>query len=171
MPARRKPLEQKRVTARSATKDDHGRPLPDPANLVSLPGCGGSIPVAPSTLAQVGLARWEQIWSGAAWLSPAIDQPLVRRICEAEDIRQAHKLTLSEHGSMMVEGSQGQMRLHPSLKAAQDLDEQITRWEAQLGLTPVTRGQFAEVKKVIDGPAGEIMQIIAEQVEVNGRRG
>lgn len=171
----RKPLEQKRATARSSTKDSAGRPLPAEGTLISLPGCGDQLPPYPSTLVEngPGRARWDRIWSEAgAWISPKVDAAIVTRLCELEDLRSAYKTEILNTG-FTVEGSMGQIRLHPMVGEIRALDDQLTRYETQLGLTPSSRASLsvAEVQKTIDGVGGQVAAIMQAQAGVNGKRG
>lgn len=158
MPAR-KPIEQKRVTARSATKDSAGRPIPHPDNVRSLPGCGSSLPDAPEQLGPKGRARWEWLWRNAAWLSPATDIAILVRLCEAEDLRVGMRAALADMG-FWVEGSMGQMRPNPLIDKLRLLDDQITRYETACGLTPAARGALGvgEVKAEKSSPLDAILQ-------------
>lgn len=140
----RKPVEQRRRTSRSATKDNAGRPLPDRATVTVLPGTGNAPPPLPATVLDdgPGAARWAKVWTVArAWVSPDTDIAIVTRLCEAEDMRQAMREDLDRVG-FMVEGSMGQQRPNPLIDKLRALDDQMTRYEQQLGLTPSARGSL-----------------------------
>ena len=162
----RKPLEQKRLTARSATKDAAGRPLPAPGTLVALPGADG-VPAVPEQLLEVGQARWRQVWGHATWLSPAADVPTVTRLCELEDLVAALRSQLATDGAMSA-GSHGQQRLHPAWAEIRAVVDRLLRLESALGLTPVARSQLgvAEVQQ-----AKELSPLEAILDEHRARRG
>lgn len=80
-----KPLEQKRLTARSQTKDIAGRPLPSPAEVVALPMAPG-VPDPPADLQLDGRRMWERAWAEAiTWLSPHSDMEAVEHACRLVD--------------------------------------------------------------------------------------
>ena len=164
MPAR-KPVEQKRLTARSATKDSAGRPLPDRATVTALPGASTPPPLPESVLDDgPGSVRWSKIWTVArAWISPDTDLAIVTRLCEAEDMRLAMKIDLEANG-FMVEGSMGQLRPNPLIDKLRSLDDQLTRYEQQLGLTPSARGQLG-VAEVGDKPESALERLMRESAE------
>lgn len=173
--AARKPIEQKRATARSATKDSAGRPLPAAGELISLPGCGGEPPAYPETLIEdgPGRARWDRVWKEAGeWISPDVDVAVVTRLCELEDMRQAYKLQVAQDG-IMVPGSTGQATRHPLIPEIRALDDQMTKYETVLGLTPQARSALsvAEVDKTPGGVVGQVAAIMAAQSGVNAKRG
>lgn len=173
--AARKPVEQKRATARSATKDSAGRPLPPAGELISLPGCGGEPPAYPDTLVEdgPGRARWDQIWRDAGeWISPDVDIAVVTRLCELEDLRLAYKTQVANDG-IMIEGSTGRMTRHPLLPEIRALDDQMTGYETHLGMTPKARAglSVAEVDSTPGGVVGQVAAIMAAQSGVNAKRG
>lgn len=162
----RKPLEQKRLTARSATKDSAGRPLPDPSNIVALPGCGDEPPVMPDSIVDdgPGSKRWRDTWSaGKSWISPQTDFHLVVRLCEAEDMRTAMAADLGR--DFMVTGSMGQMRPNPLIDKLRALDDQITKYEQLLGFSPSSRGTLgvAEVSNKSESAIEKLMRLRAEK--------
>lgn len=142
-----KPVEQKRLTGRSAGKDAGGRQLPDP--VVTLAACA-SIPKPPNSLGDAGCAAWNRLWTaGQAWLSTATDADVLTRLCEAHDEREAMREQLAQDGYMVV-GSVGQMRPHPLLVHIRALETQMTAWESACGFNPAARSKlgYAEVKRV-----------------------
>lgn len=170
----RKPLEQKRATARSSTKDSAGRPLPAPGQLIALPGSKGKPPAFPDRLIEdgPGRERWTEIWTRCEWISPEVDLGVVTRLCENEDTRWIYKKQIAEDG-LMVEGSTGRMTRHSLIPEIRALDDQITKYETQLGLTPSARSSLnvAEVESQRGAAHAMVQGLIAQQAAVNGRRG
>ena len=157
---RPQPVEKKRRTGRSPSRDSGGRKLPDGANVVALPGCKGEAPAAPEHLGQHGKDRWARMWREAsAWLNPGTDWDLLVRLCEAEDLRAGMREALAEAG-FYVPGSMGQMRPNPLLDKLRALDDQITKYEQLCGLTPSDRGRLGvgEVKAGSTSPLDEILR-------------
>ena len=163
MPPARKPTEQRRRTSRSTARDNNGRPLPDRATVTVLPGVGSSPPPLPDTVLDdgPGAARWAKLWKVArAWISPDTDLAIVTRLCEAEDMRRAMRDDLERTG-FMVEGSMGQIRPNPLIDKLRALDDQITRYEQQLGLTPSSRGSLG-VGEVGEKPKSALQQYMED---------
>jgi phage terminase small subunit len=80
-----KPLEQKRLTGRTANTDSGGRPLPQLAEVVSLPAADG-MPDFPSDLDGAGKDLWRRIWQdGITWISPKTDLQAAEEACRAAD--------------------------------------------------------------------------------------
>jgi P27 family predicted phage terminase small subunit len=147
MPAR-KPTEAKRRTGRAPGKDSAGRPIANPVRV--LPGVGDRKPAPPEHLGDPGRARWVRLWAAAEWFSPLTDLDILVRLCEAEDLRWGMKEALAATG-FMVKGSMGQSRVNPLVDKLRALDDQITKYEVQLGLTPAARG--ALIVGVVDPAA------------------
>lgn len=142
----RKPVEQKRLIGKSPTTDASGHRLPEP--VVTLVACA-SIPKAPSSLGDTGLAVWNRLWTaGQAWLSTATDADVLTRLCEAHDEREAMREQIAQDGYMVM-GSVGQMRPHPLLSHIRALETQMTAWESACGFNPAARSKlgYAEVKR------------------------
>jgi P27 family predicted phage terminase small subunit len=146
MPAR-KPVEQRRLTGRSPTRDAGGVKLPEP--VVVLAACA-SVPKPPASLGDVGCAVWDRLWTAAqVWLSPQTDLDVMTRLCEAHDLREALRGQIAKDG-FVVAGSKGQYRPNPLLAFKHDLESQMTRWEVECGFTPAARAKlgYAEVKRI-----------------------
>lgn len=142
-----KPVEQKRLTGRSATRDAGGRKLPEPVVVLAA---SNSPPRAPKSLGDNGREVWERLWvAGQAWLSIETDADVLTRLCESHDEREAMRDQIAQDG-YMVEGSVGQLRPHPLLAHLRALEAQMTRWESECGFTPAARSKlgYAEVKRV-----------------------
>lgn len=150
MPAR-KPTEAKRRTGRKPGKDSAGRDLPAPVRV--LPGVGDRKPKAPEHLGDHGKARWDRLWGAAEWFAPQTDLDILVRLCEAEDMRWGMKEALADSGFFVV-GSTGQMRPNPLIDKLRALDDQITKYEVQLGLTPAARGALQVGEVGGDGQSG-----------------
>ena len=143
----RKPVEQKRLTGRSAGRDAGGRALPEPVVVLAS---SADIPVAPASLGDAGCSAWDRLWTaGQAWLSATTDLDVLTRLCEAHDERDAMREQIAQDGFMVV-GSVGQMRPHPLLSHVRALEMQMTRWEIECGFSPAARSKlgYAEVKRV-----------------------
>lgn len=163
MPARRKPVEQKRRTGRSEGRDSGGRLLPVPS--VELEAADG-VPPVPVTLAEHGRAVWTRLWAaGQGWLSPQTDLDIMTRLCEAHDERSAIRRELADTG-YLVSGSQGQPRPNPLIRTLRELEAQLTKLEALCGFNPSDRGRlgYAEVKK-----ASKLDDLLARRAERQAR--
>jgi P27 family predicted phage terminase small subunit len=147
MPPSAKPVEQKRRTGRSATRDAGGRLLPEPVVVLAA---SSEPPKTPVSLGATGRAAWNRLWTaGQAWLSVQTDFDVLTRLCEAHDEREAMREQIAQDG-FMVEGSRGQLRPHPLLSHVRALETQMTVWETVCGFTPSARSKlgYAEVKRV-----------------------
>ena len=77
-----KPVEQKRLTVRSATRDAGGRRLPQVVVLAA----SSTVSKPPGSLGDAGREVWGRMWvAGQAWLSVDTDRDVLTRLCEAHD--------------------------------------------------------------------------------------
>jgi len=165
------PLEQKRAKGRSPGRDSGGRKLPEPANVVALPGSKDKTPPPPESLVEDGPGRdrWTQLWREAGgWLSPGTDWHLLVRLCEAEDMRHGMRVALAEEG-FYVKGSMGQMRPNPLIDKLRLQDAEILRMERECGLTPSARGALG-VGEVGDGEDANPLTAILRAAAQRGAR-
>lgn len=142
-----KPVEQKRLTGRSAKRDAGGRLLPEPVVVLAA---SNDPPKPPESLGANGLSAWDRLWTaGQAWLSTSTDLDILTRLCEAHDERDAMRDQLAQDGYMVI-GSRDQVRPHPLLTHIRALEAQMTQWETLLGFNPAARSKlgYAEVKRV-----------------------
>lgn len=143
----RKPVEQKRLTGRSAGRDAGGRKLPEP--VVVLAQAAGA-PEPPASLKEHGRVAWQQLWiAGRGWLSPELDSMVMERLCGNHDLR-ADMLAHIERDGLTVEGYKGQPRPHPLLAEVRALESEMRRIEVECGFTPASRSKlgYAEVRRV-----------------------
>lgn len=163
------PIEQRRLKGTRPGRDSGDRKLPDPDNLVSLPGTAGVAPQRPTSIpdGSPGAARWERIWRDAgAWLSPGTDWHILVRLCEAENMREGMRQELAERGFWM-RGSMGQDIVNPLVDKMRQQDAEILKYEIQCGLTPSARGALG-VGEVKQGDTGGILGDILR--DAAGRR-
>ena len=142
-----KPVEQKWLTGRRATRDAGGRKLPKPVVVLAA---SSTVPKPPGSLGDAGREVWGRLWvAGQAWLSVETDRDVLTRLCEAHDERDAMREQIAVDG-FMVPGSRGQLRPHPLLTHLRALETQMTHWESVCGFTPSARAQLghAEVARV-----------------------
>lgn len=133
------PLEKRRITGNHR---DHAPKQP----VAVIEGAVDVIPDAPDHLGAEGRARWDQVWSVAdKWLVPTLDIGLLVRYCEGFDERAYWKGQLRK--GRMTTGSVGQPRVHPASQELAKLDERLTRWESELGFTPVGRARLHVEKR------------------------
>lgn len=134
-----KPTELKRLQGNPGHQK-----LPPPA--VVIEGAVDRIPDPPEHLGAEGRSRWDQVWSVAdKWLVPSLDMGLLVRYCEGFDERAYWKGQLRK--GRMTTGSVGQPRVHPASQELAKLDERLTRWESELGFTPVGRARLHVEKR------------------------
>lgn len=167
---RSQPLERKRVKGRAPGRDSGGRKLPEPSNVVALPGAGDKIPDPPESLGEQGKARWDLMWREAGgWLSKGTDWHLLVRLCEAEDLRAGMRDALAEQG-FYVSGSMGQQRPNPLIDKLRMQDAEILRMERECGLTPSARGALGvgEVRNPDD--ANPLTAILRQAAQRGTRR-
>lgn len=132
------PIEKRRLTGNPAH-----RPIPE---TVVIEGGIDRVPDPPDHLGAEGRRRWEQVWSIAdKWLVPSLDLGLLIRYCEGFDERTYWKGLLRK--GRMTTGSVGQPRVHPAVQELARLDDRLTRWEAELGFTPISRARLHVEKK------------------------
>jgi P27 family predicted phage terminase small subunit len=134
------PLEKRRLTGNPGK-----RPIPTPVAVIE--GAVDRIPDAPEFLGVLGKRRWGEVWSVAdKWLVPTLDMGLLVRYCEGFDERAYWQGLLKREGRMS-RGSTGQPKVHPAVEELHRLDERLTRWEAELGFTPIGRTRLHVEKR------------------------
>lgn len=136
------PVERKRARGNPGK-----RKLPDPTVPVLV--SAASLPKPPDSLLDAGQAVWDRLWTaGQGWLSPTTDLDIMTRLCEAHDLREAMLSELNTQG-FCVEGSTGQIRVHPLLDKVMALEALMTKYEGLCGFTPADRSRLglAEVKR------------------------
>ncbi len=132
------PIEKRRLTGNPGH-----RPMP---STTIIEGSVDRIPDAPGHLGAEGKRRWDEVWSVAdKWLVPMLDMGLLVRYCEGFDERTYWKGLLTR--GRMTTGSVGQPRVHPATVELAKLDDRLTRWEAELGFTPVSRTRLHVEKR------------------------
>lgn len=168
-----KPLESKRRTGRSQGRDAGGRKLPEPTNVVALPGAGDRIPPAPPELLtkdhapdcgdnplekdpcpvcldEPGRRLWEQLWTeGKAWLSTGVDgQLLLAQICSGR-AEEAHHLARLKADGHYVRGQRGGVVRHPAVSMLRGVRAEMVRTASLCGFTPSDRSRLGlgEVKR------------------------
>lgn len=128
MPAPRKPphLRQNRIT-----KDHHLRALA--ANRPPAPA-------PPAGLLKATRAGWESFWaSDLTQLVTEADHPALERLFLLRD-EWRRCLVVARRDRFVLGGATGQsMALHPAAKHVLSLEAQISKLEAQFGLTPSAR--------------------------------
>jgi len=135
-----KPTEQKRL----AGNPGHQK-LPAP--LIVLEGTVDRIPDPPEALGANGKRRWTDVWSVAnKWLVPLLDLELLMRYCEGFDERTYWQGVIKRQGRM-AEGSMRQPKVHPAVEELHKLDDRLTRWESELGFTPIGRTRLHVEKR------------------------
>lgn len=139
-----KPVEMHRLAGNPSKKQLPNAPLPGEG----LPSVDG-VPTPPS-LGEDGLDLWVNVWqAGRAWLSPASDYALIKKLCEAEDEHEEIRRQLS---TGVVERfyatSNGQLVTHPLVTQLGNLRSQMTAWLAAIGFSPADRSRLglAEVR-------------------------
>lgn len=104
----------------------------------------GGKPAAPDELHSSALAAWITFWSS----------PLADHIGEADHFRlfrwikrvdEWHRVTEAVGADFMTTGSTGQMVTNPLLKYRNDLEAQISKDEAEFGMTPLARNKLGIV--------------------------
>lgn len=101
MPGRpRKPVELKRLNARSGTRDAGGRLIPAQDATVELVPAT-EVPEPPANLKESGLILWEKAWTHASrWLSLKTDFLAVERACRLADMEHlTFELAASDPGA------------------------------------------------------------------------
>lgn len=132
-----KPIETK---TRIGNPGQRGAPL---QSVRLLPVA--TVPPAPKGLRRHGRQSWEHYFRTTttpkgSWIRPS-DYPLLARLCEAHDERAALKTIIRKEGRF-TGGSMGQTVTHPAVDQLRALEQQMTRWESLLGLTPVDRSRL-----------------------------
>ena len=132
-----KPIETK---TRIGNPGQRGQPI---QSIRLLPVT--DVPTPPKELQRVGKASWEHYFRTTttpkgSWIRPS-DYPLLTRLCEAHDERAALKKIIAKEGRF-TGGSMGQTVTHPAVEQLRALEQQMTRWESLLGLTPVDRSRL-----------------------------
>ncbi len=132
------PMEKRRATG--AWRDRK------PPETTVIEGGIDRVPDPPPRLGALGRQRWADVWAVAdKWLVPALDLGLLVRYCEGFDERAYWKRLLKK--GRMTTGSVGQPRVHPATVELAKLDDRLTRWEAELGFTPVSRARLHVEKR------------------------
>lgn len=121
------------------------RPKADPTghaarSRVELVGPETSVPVAPESLGEVGLAVWGEVWalgapSGAYQVS---DRLVIARYAEMQE-RRAEFVARCESEGWTTVGSQGQLVLHPLARQVEAIEGKLQGLEDRLGLNPEAR--------------------------------
>lgn len=136
-----KPAERKRKLGNPGQKK-----LVAPAHVIALPQMDVT---KPDSLGVVGSKFWDDVVSVCSgWLAPS-DYQLVRLCAEAMDRRAFFLRVLSEEGWSVVT-DKGYPYKHPLVGQLSELETQIGKWLAALGMTPVDRTKLgvAEVQRV-----------------------
>lgn len=115
-----------------------------PAPLSVVPPA--DMTLIPNTLGGAGVAMWQFVeeYCGT-WVAPS-DMPTVRLLCEAMD-RRADLIAVVDSEGILLVGKERNY-INPAMKMLTELEAQITKWMAQLGLNPSDRGRLGltEVK-------------------------
>lgn len=134
MPAHKVPLERQ-----LARGNPSKRALPE---IVSELPAANEIPEPPDHLGEKGLETWNRLWTyqvnaSQPWISEA-ELNLVTRYCEGQDTRADYQRIIRQEGRMS-EGASGQSVVHPAVRELRQLDDELLKYEAKLGLTPSDR--------------------------------
>ena len=148
-----KPTELKRLQGNPGHQK-----LPDP--VVVIEGAVGQVPDPPDVLGASGKRRWEQVWAVAdKWLIPELDVTLITRYCEGFDERAYWQGVIRREGRM-AEGSMRQPKVHPAVEELHKLDDRLTKWETELGFSPVGRSRL-RVEKKRQAPKDKLAKYLA----------
>ena len=129
-----------------------GRPLPAPPTPDSALEVVrvGEVPTPPDDLGLIGLAKWDQLWTGGRrHLSEIQDAHIVHRLCRVFD-----ELALLEDylAGDVTRGwyttKQDQIVTHPAIKRCDTLSAQMITMLGMLGFSPTDRARLglAEVR-------------------------
>ena len=128
----RKPAEQKRRLGNPGQ-----RRLPSATTVVALPE-GAAAGDPPEALGVAGQALWATVVEFASkWIAPT-DVPQLVRMCLAADELELLDLAIARDGHSLAT-DKGYRYTNPDLLARDRLEERVTKWSTQFGLTPVAR--------------------------------
>lgn len=147
MPARNKPIERIRATARNSTTKADGRPLPAIRSTITKTT---DIPEPPPGLGTRGAAEWVSLWTaGSAWLAPTQDYAWVEIVARAWDDIDGFRAKVAADG-LIQKGSMGQVIAHPLIASIRQAEGQIMKALSVLGFSPTDRARLglAEIKRV-----------------------
>lgn len=101
----------------------------------------------PPSLGDAGIAEWNHALHVCPWIALS-DLSVLRMLCEALEEREAFRAEI-KGGSLMLYTSTGYAYVNPAVASVRKLEEQITKWMQQLGMTSSARGALgvAEVKQ------------------------
>ena len=128
----RKPTEQKRRLGNPGQ-----RRLPSALSVVSLPE-GAIAGDPPEVLGVAGRALWATVVEFASkWIAPT-DRPQLVRMCLAADELELLDAAIARDGHSL-RTDKNYAYTNPDLLARDRLEERVTKWSTQFGLTPVAR--------------------------------
>jgi P27 family predicted phage terminase small subunit len=144
MPARNKPLEQIRATARDATHKADGRPL---VIREYQPKSRAVLPTRPRNLGPRGRKEWLKVWTAGHWLHDDQDYAWVEQIVRAYDDIDVFRVRIEADG-LVVKGSLGQPVAHPLVAEIRKCEATIRTCLSILGFSPTDRARLglAEAK-------------------------
>lgn len=144
MPARSKPLERIKATARNSTHKADGRPLAIPQYTIDKRSDAAEMPRGLRTR---GKREWLKIWASGPWLNPDHDYAWVEQIARAYDDIDVFRRRIDQDG-LVVKGSLGQPVAHPLVAEVRKCEATIRQCLSVLGYSPTDRARLglAEVK-------------------------
>lgn len=137
-----KPTERKRRAGNPGKQK-----LPDRRSVVAIAPLNSTVATPPEHLGPAGVKVWEIVTGFAtSWLAPT-DEPLVLKVCEAED-RRADLIARLQADGPVLYTDKGYVYAHPCVGMLSTLEAQMTKWYSLLGITPADRSRLgvAEVK-------------------------
>lgn len=167
-----KPLETKRRTGRTAGTDSGGRKLPDPSNVVALPGIADRVPATPASLntkerartcpdvtlyeeaadgialcqvclAEPGRELWTELWlEGKAWLTTRSDAHLLVLQLCEGRDEERHHQAVLATHGRYVKGQRGGVVAHPGVRMLRQVRAEMVRAAALLGFSPSDRSRL-----------------------------
>lgn len=158
----------KPVEVRRRTGNPGKRALPVPVTV--LPPAPRDGPPAPAGLGTAGKQYWPLVWqAGAAWLSPALDLPLIEEVCRLADEITGHRADLAKYGRLIEEpivtpmGDVAGYRLvaNPALMSLRRAEESRRRGLIELGFSPTARARLGLAQVVIATQASKLEALIA----------
>jgi P27 family predicted phage terminase small subunit len=144
MPARNKPLEQIKATARNATHKANGSPLVITEYHAKI---RPALPAKPRGLGPRGRREWQLIWTAGHWLHDDQDYAWVEQIVRSYDDIDTFRKKVNEDG-LVVKGSLGQPVAHPLVAEIRKCEQTIRQCLSILGFSPTDRARLglAEAK-------------------------
>lgn len=145
MPARPKPLERIKATARDSTHKADGRPIVKAQYQIIR---RDDAPQMPRGLKTRGKREWLKIWASGPWLNPEHDYAWVEQIARAYDDIDVFRRKIEEDG-LVVRGSLGQPVAHPLVAEVRKCEQTIRTCLSVIGFSPTDRARLglAEIKR------------------------